>query len=329
MITKKVIIRDTGESDIYDIVKEAFFTFLTIEKVKNSNFIVKPNLGFKTGTKGGTTNVEIIEATLKIIRDNYEPKNIYLVESDGLALRCEDVFQYLNLDSVCSTYGAKFMNLSKEQTITIKNDDCNILKDFKMPKIFTEDNTILVNLAKIKTHEIARFSCAIKNLFGLSDIFRVKYHPVIDDVLRDVYMIFKPDLTIVDGVWAIDGHGPWTGEPVNLNTIVASNDALLADVECLKIIGWDVEDVPYIKKLINTRIKLNYMVDGDFNQTQKFQWQKPSKVGLVKEKLVRIAIPFLKIGFPLCYYSRGYFKIIRYGGKGKYCKTIKSYPQKK
>lgn len=327
MITKKVMIRDLRRKGIYDIVKEAFFTYLKIEDVKNSNFIIKPNFGFKTGTKGGTTNVEIIEATLKVIRDNYEPKNLYLVESDGLALRCEDVFQYLNLDGVCSTYGAKFVNLSKERTVTLKYNDCSILKEFKMPKIFTEDNTILINLAKIKTHEIARFSGAIKNLFGLTDIFRAKYHPVIDDVLCDIYKIFKSDLTIVDGVWAINGHGPWTGEPVNLNTIVASNDALLADVECLKVIGWDVEDVQYIKKLMNTRGEVNYTVDGDFNQTQKFQWHKPSKLGLAKERMARAAIPFLSVGFPLCYYSQGSFKIISYGGKGKYCKSIRLFPK--
>ena len=323
------MIRDVGRNSIGGIVKEAFSTFLRFEDVKNSNFIIKPNLGFKTDTKGGTTNVEIIAATLEIIRNEYEPKNLYLVESDGLAFRCEDVFQYLNLDNVCSKYGAKFVNLSKEPTVTVKNNDCSILKEFKMPRIFTEDNTILVDLAKIKTHEVARFSCAIKNLFGLTDIFRARYHPVIDDVLCDLYKIFTPTLTIIDGIWAINGHGPWTGEPINLNVIIASDDALLADIECLKIIEWNVEDVPYIKKMMNTRGELNYRVDGELKQSQKFQWHKPSKLGLFKEGMARGVIPFLKMGFPLCYYSHGSIKIISYGDKGKYCKSIKSFPKEK
>lgn len=299
------------------------------DNVKKSNYIIKPNLGFKTDAKGGTTNIEIIEAALKVLREVYEPEELYLVESDGLAFKCEDVFQYLNLDKVCSKYDAKFMNLSKEPSVKLKNASCSILKEFKIPKIFTKNNTILVDLAKIKTHEIARLSCAIKNLFGLTEIFRVKYHPVIDEVLCDLYKIFKPDLTIVDGIWAINGHGPWTGEPVNLNTIIASDDALLADIECLKIIGWDVEDVPYINRLINTKCELSYIVDGELNKLEKFQWHKPSKLGLIKEGMARAAIPFLRRGFPLCYYSQRSFKLITYGGKGKYCKKIMSFPKEK
>ncbi len=282
-----------------------------------------------TGTEGGTTNIGIIESTLKVIKDNYEPRNIYLVESDGIAFSCEKAFRYLNLDFLCSKYDAKFLNLSREPSEKIEYDNCSILKSFNMPKIFTESNTILINLAKIKTHEVARFSCAIKNLFGLTDIFRFKYHPAIDDVLCDIYKIFTPDLNIVDGIWAINGHGPWDGDAVNLDTVVASDDALLADIECLKIIGWNINDVNYIKKLVDGIPKLDYKIDGESSNYKRFHWGKPSKIGLFKEKIAVMLIPLLRMGFPLCYYSKGSLKMVTYGDNGEFCKSIRSFPKKK
>lgn len=329
-INNKVIVRDVNRNSIEEIVKEAFYTFLSPNEAKNSSFVIKPNLGFKADTKEGTTNVKIIESVLKIIRNEYKPRNIFLVESDGIAFKCEDVFEYLGLDEICSRYDTQFINLSKEPTVTIKNDNCNILKEFQMPKLFIENNTKLINLPKIKTHEIGRFSCAIKNLTGLNPyVFKVEYHPVINDVLHDLYYIFKSDLNIADGIWAINGHGPWTGEPVNLNIIVAGNDALLVDLECLKIIGWDINDVPYIQKLIEENNMANAQIEGKMPLAQKFEWHPPSKFGLFKEKVARALIPLLKVGFPLFYYSHGSFKLVSYGEKGKYCKSIKTFPKER
>jgi uncharacterized protein (DUF362 family) len=329
-INNKVLVRDASKSIIDEIVKEAFYTFLSPTETTDSNFVIKPNLGFKTDTKGGTTNVQIIESVLKIIRDEYKPRNIFLVESDGIAFKCEDVFEYLDLGKICSRYDTQFINLSREPTVTIKNINCNILKEFQMPKLFTAANTKSINLAKIKTHEIARFSCAIKNLFGLNPyVFKVEYHPIINEVLHDLYYMFKTDLTIVDGIWAINGYGPWTGEPVKLNIMVTGNDALLVDLACLKIIGWDINDVPYIQKLLEENNMVNAQIDGKMPPIQKFEWLPTSKFGLFKENMARALIPLLKVGFPLFYYSQGSFKLVSYGEKGKYCKSIKTFPNSK
>lgn len=321
------IIRNTNKNSIENIVRESLFTFLHPNDTKNANFVIKPNLGFKTDTKGGTTNITIIENVLKLLRNEYQPNNIILVESDGIAFKCEDVFEYLKLDKICSKYNVEFLNLSKEPTVTIHIKENKILKVFEIPKLFKEKNVRLINLAKLKTHEMTKFSGAIKNLFGLNPyIFKLEYHLAINDVLQDIYQIFKPELSIVDGIWAIDGYGPWNGIPVNLNTIIASNDALIADIISLKIIGWKVEDVAYLDNISKTEnLKLsNY--DVNMLSNEKFCFYPPTKVGSLKENIARKMIPFLKSGLPLFYYSNGFFKYVSYGEKGKYCKKIRSFP---
>lgn len=327
----QVIIRNIQNKNIEEIVKEAFYTFLPRNTTKNANFVIKPNLGFKTDSKGGTTSIEIIENTLKLLRDKYEPNKIFLVESDGIAFKCEDVFEYLNLDKICAKYNVEFLNLSKESTTTIHIDNNNVLQKFEIPTIFTVKNIKLINLAKLKTHEIAKFSCAIKNLYGLNPyVFKLEYHSAIDDVLQDIYRIFKPDLSIVDAIWAINGHGPWSGNPVKLNAIVSSNDALIADIECLKIIGWDVKDIGYIQKIKSARDELDYIVNGILSQETTFQWCKPSRFGQYKEQIAKSLIPILKKDIPLFYYSNGSFKLVTYaqGKNGLFCKSIKIFPKK-
>ncbi|MFC1906267.1 DUF362 domain-containing protein [Chloroflexota bacterium] len=326
----RILIRNTEKSSIGYIVKEAFHIFLEPTNTMDSCFIIKPNLGFRTGAKGGTTSTDIIKAILKEIRDNYRPRNIYLVESDGLAFRCEEVFEYLGLDKVCSEFGAEFINISKAPTVKVKNNSMNILNIFDMPAVFMEDNTRLINLPKIKTHEVTGYSGAIKNLYGLNPyVFKVKYHPVIALVLQDLYNIFKPDLTIVDGIWAIDGHGPWTGEPINLNLIISGDDALHTDMECLKIIGREAEDIPYLENMYKSQGATDYSVTGDTYQPRNFQWQPMSGFGKFKERMARLLVPLFEKGIPLFYYSRGSFKLIIYGRKGKYCKSIFVFPKQK
>ncbi len=195
-----------------------------------------------------------------------------------------------------------------------------------MPEIFTKKN-VLINLPKIKTHEIAGFCCSIKNLFGLyPNIFRFKYHSVISDVLYDMSLLFKPDLNIVDGIWAINQHGPWSGIPVKLDVIVSSNNLLATELECLKIIGWNINSVPYLKTIQEREGLKDYQVIGKINFDKKFKWESISTIGHIKEIIAnKIFVPMIKSGFPLLYYSQGSFKLVTYGKKGKYCKSIRRW----
>ncbi len=316
----KVLIRTRAEKNIENIVRESLRKFRI---PKHSNYIIKPNLGFKTNTKGGTTHLGLIESVLRILYHDYKPKNIYLVESDGIAFSCEEVFKFLGLDKICSKYNTDFINLSKQKTKKITNKRCRLFKKFDMPEIFTKEN-ILINLPKIKTHEIAGFCCCIKNLFGLyPNIFRFEYHSVISDVLYDMSLLFKPNLNIVDAIWAINKHGPWSGVPVKLDTIVSGNNPLTTDLECLKIINWSIDSVPYLRMIQEREGHINYQVSGEIIFNKKFKWQTISTIGHMKEVIAsKIFVPMIKRGFPLLYYSQGSLKLVTYGKKGKYCKSI-------
>jgi uncharacterized protein (DUF362 family) len=290
-------------------------------------FVVKPNLGLSTDEKGGTTSLVLLAAVLEKIQREYAPSSVYVVESDGIAFRCEEVFEFLELDDLCARYQATLVNLSRLQRVRTHFPACRLLEEIELSPLLVSDEPILINLAKIKTHEIARFSGAIKNLYGLNPyIFKIEYHPHIDDALCDVYQIFKPVLTLVDGLWAVDGHGPWTGQSVKLGILIASDDALAADLAALRVIGWQPQMVPYLESLLNASPALETAVDSlDVPILAEFKDVPATNMSLFKERIARLAVPFLKWGIPLMFPSQQGLRIVTFGPGGQYCRSITTW----
>jgi hypothetical protein len=251
------------------------------------------------------------------------------VESDGIAFRCEEAFEFLGLDDLCSRYGAAAVNLSRLARSQLEFPACQVLNELAVPSLLVDQDPLLINLAKIKTHEIAGFSGAIKNLYGLNPyVFKLEYHSRIDDVLCDIYRIFRPALTLVDGLWAIDGHGPWTGQPVRLGVLIAGNDALAADLASLQLIGWQPQTVRYLDRLLDASPPMWTLLESlDLPCLTVFRYHPATKMTILKERIARRAIPLFKRGLPLVFASHRQLKMVTYGPDGQYCHSISSWPR--
>jgi ferredoxin len=62
-------------------------------------------------------------------------------------------------------------------------------------------------------------------------------------MLVDIHTLVKPQLTIMDGVTAMEGEGPGSGAIRNLGLILASRDAAALDAVAGAVIGLKPEDV--------------------------------------------------------------------------------------
>ncbi len=128
---------------------------------------------------------------------------------------------------------------------------CNgkLLKNVYISKIVDEAD-VVINLPKFKTHSLTTFTGGIKNLYGVvPDGLRRRFHR---DYLRpedfcqmlvDVYSITQPELTIIDGIMAMEGEGPGSGKMRNLGLILAGKDTTAVDAVASRIIGLKPEDV--------------------------------------------------------------------------------------
>jgi uncharacterized protein (DUF362 family)/Pyruvate/2-oxoacid:ferredoxin oxidoreductase delta subunit len=112
----------------------------------------------------------------------------------------------------------------------------------------------LVSISKLKTHELTRLNGAVKNQFGcVPGLHKREFHFKMPDpfdfatMLVDINTFVKPRLYIMDGIIGMEGNGPYSGKPRQLNLLLLSTDPIALDAVACKVIDLDPEFVPTSK----------------------------------------------------------------------------------
>jgi uncharacterized protein (DUF362 family) len=117
------------------------------------------------------------------------------------------------------------------------------------------DADVIVNLAKLKTHQQLVATFAVKNMFGcVSGKRKAFWHFAkgknADDfcqLLIDIYKFLNPALTIIDGVVAMDGPGPIKGRARPLGYLVGGTEPIACETICCELVNIKPDDLPIIK----------------------------------------------------------------------------------
>ncbi|WP_020585379.1 DUF362 domain-containing protein [Desulfobacter curvatus] len=104
---------------------------------------------------------------------------------------------------------------------------------------------VVINLPKLKTHCMMLLTMGVKNLFGMVvGPRKSQWHMhagadriMFADLLLDICRTVKPALTILDGVWGMQGRGPNNGTPCHLGFLGASCDPLAMDLALAPLLG--------------------------------------------------------------------------------------------
>ena len=109
----------------------------------------------------------------------------------------------------------------------------------------------LINVCKMKTHALERVTGAVKNLYGcVHGLHKAKGHtqyPSADSFARmlvDLNRLVKPRLHIMDGIVAMEGNGPTSGDPVSMGVLLISEDPVALDSVFCRLIHLDPRMVP-------------------------------------------------------------------------------------
>jgi uncharacterized protein (DUF362 family) len=138
-----------------------------------------------------------------------------------------------------SKAGGTVINLSEDKVVKVNFQGSCPLKRLFLPKTVLDADAV-VDMALMKTHEFAVYSGAIKNLFGcVPSNKRIYLHPYLPEVFYRLYTVFKPTLTVMDARVGIEGNGPTKGNPVKMDLLLTSNDALALDVIATEIMCLD------------------------------------------------------------------------------------------
>ncbi len=137
------------------------------------------------------------------------------------------------------------------------------------------DADLVINLPKMKTHTLTRYTGAVKNLLGVLPGGRKREIHVrapgvteFSRALVDILELVKPQLNIMDGVLGMDGNGPGTsGTPHAYNLLAASVDAVALDSVLAGAMGFPTGGVVHLAQAEERGLGINQpdriQIEGD------------------------------------------------------------------
>jgi len=217
------------------------------------SYLIKPNLFMnKTADEGATTDTRIVMVLAEMIKGFGAQPVVGECPAMASYARPDIVFDGLGVRQLCKEAGVELNFLDRELPIKVENLNAEVVKDFWFPKFALMCDGI-INVPKLKTHGLTTLTCAVKNFFGLQQGGSKANHHVrtgndaerFSRLLIDLYECVRCNvrLNIVDAVVGMEGDGPTTGEPIEVNLILAGMDAVAVDLVASAVIGWDPMEV--------------------------------------------------------------------------------------
>tara|TARA_Y100000310_G_scaffold327605_1_gene394226 strand:- start:17 stop:1171 length:1155 start_codon:yes stop_codon:yes gene_type:complete len=314
MKTKVSIVKceDYDEERVFNAVKKAIddIGFKFIEK---SKVLIKPNVLSQHKSEDSiTTHPSLVDAVCNILKGR--GCEIIIGESSGFYMDggTQRGLELSGIDGVAKKYNAKLIPFEEAEIRKINDPDAKVLKEINLAKpVFEVD--LVINMPKLKTHGLMRYTGAVKNLLGtMPGGLKQKCHLIAKDeddfgnLLLDIYRHIKPQLNIMDGVIGLEGEGPGSaGIPKETGLILASKNAIALDIVAEQIIGFKPEDVTTTKYAIERGLFSSFDDVEIVGEFVKVDYKKPKNInsllpGFLKTFVFRSAIVYPEIEIGRC-----------------------------
>jgi uncharacterized protein (DUF362 family)/NAD-dependent dihydropyrimidine dehydrogenase PreA subunit len=170
-------------------------------------------------------------------------------DSPGLPGSAEKTAEVCGIKAVADRLEIPFADFSHSRTVEYKG---RIARKFEICQGVLDSDGI-VSICKMKTHQLERITGAVKNLFGcVHGMNKTAAHTKYPDaasfaqMLIDLNLMLKARIHIMDGIVAMEGNGPASGNPVNMNLILISGDPVALDATFCRLIDLDPSAVPTV-----------------------------------------------------------------------------------
>ncbi len=239
----------------YDEVEAAFRRAVTLLGAngalagRGEPLLVKPNLlAPASPERHVTTHPSVVDAALAVAADlGARP---VVADSPGF-LSVRRVARVSGIEAVCRRHGVPLVDLGAGETVEVSG------RTYRSLNLAREavDAEWIWNLPKWKTHTMMGLTLGVKNLFGcvpgrkkIALHFRAGRDAVgFARHLLDIEGVLRPRLTVLDGVFAMEGPGPGRGAGLERGLVLASVESRALDWEATRLSGFGPEDVPTVR----------------------------------------------------------------------------------
>ncbi|MBQ9562463.1 MAG: DUF362 domain-containing protein [Lachnospiraceae bacterium] len=164
----------------------------------------------------------------------------------GRGTSTASILEEMGVRDAAIAAGAEVLCLEDDERVVVKIPDGKSIGEVNYPKTLY-DCDVMFDLPCMKTHAMTLVTLGMKNFQGILDDAQ-KYYAHRDDFeqkIVDLFKIRKPDLTLIDGITAMEGNGAGEhGIPHPMNMLLASRDVVAVDAVTTACMG--IEDVLWV-----------------------------------------------------------------------------------
>ena len=200
--------------------------------------LLKPNmLAAKAPEKAVTTHPAIVKVVADLVR---EAGGVVLIgDSPGIG-GFQRVAEKSGIAAAAQAGSATLVEFDD----TVELQGSGVFRRIMLARAYMQADKV-INLPKLKTHEMMTMTCAVKNLFGaVVGTEKAGWHlkagasrQRFARLLLEIYLLKKPALNIVDGIVAMEGNGPGGGDPLAFGVLLAGVNPVAVDVIAARLAG--------------------------------------------------------------------------------------------
>jgi uncharacterized protein (DUF362 family) len=207
--------------------------------------LLKPNLlSAKPPEAAVTTHPVLVRAVAELVQQ--AGGVVVIGDSPGIG-SLERVAEKSGIAAVAKQVGAQLLAFQDTQRVS----GSGVFRQFELSREYLTAD-VIINLPKLKTHEMMTLTCGVKNLYGtVVGAAKAGLHmtagrsrELFAGLLLEIAQVRPVALTIVDGICAMEGDGPGSGTPRQLDWLLAGANPVAVDVVAGRLAGIPHELLP-------------------------------------------------------------------------------------
>lgn len=208
--------------------------------------LVKPNLIVPAGIdRPAQTHPAVITGAVKLIKEAGGRPMIGDSPAWSKTMGC---LKALRIDQTLKAMGVPIVQLNKPVRTAVDGVRVGISR-------VALEADVIFNLPKFKAHQQLGATFAVKNMYGcIAGKEKAFWHfarggdpESFCRMLIGIYQKLNPAVSIIDGIIAMEGQGPISGQAKPLGFLIGGIDPIACEYVCCRLIGMDPATLPILQ----------------------------------------------------------------------------------
>lgn len=209
--------------------------------------LLKPNAGFATPAElGATTHPDLVN---ELVRLCLAAGARSVAVTDNPVGDPETCFGLSGIADAAREAGARIVLPREAMFRNLTVPGSALLRDWPVLAGPLDGIDRVIGVCPVKDHVRSVATMTLKNWYGLLGGRRNLFHQRISEIVRDLALLVRPTLVVLDGTATMRRNGPTGGSVEDLeatNTMIVATDPVAADAFGASLLGRRPADVPWL-----------------------------------------------------------------------------------